>query len=135
MCVREYTQEELESCGTANCGCTHHAEEGIPCKHDLERLRAQKRAEAPTFKIGDKVRFTESYCRTFQGSDRSAVHEVVDIEDVPVDTVYPSEYANFGDEEAEYYATHTHQELAGHHQYVELDSREGKLSGAWLEKV
>ena len=31
-----YTEAIRECVGKANCGCVHHAEEGIPCEHDLE---------------------------------------------------------------------------------------------------
>ena len=31
--------------GKANCGCVHHAEEGIPCEHDI--ALAKERGELP----------------------------------------------------------------------------------------
>lgn len=30
----------------ANCGCTYHAEEGIPCEHDLRKLVFDSMANA-----------------------------------------------------------------------------------------
>jgi len=36
--------------GSANCGCHYHAEDGIPCKHDLALLHAEKK-QVPTDQI------------------------------------------------------------------------------------
>lgn len=33
--LAHYLEAIRESVGKANCGCVHHAEEGIPCEHDL----------------------------------------------------------------------------------------------------
>ena len=29
------TEQEMATAGKANCGCVFHAEDGIPCRHDL----------------------------------------------------------------------------------------------------
>jgi hypothetical protein len=38
-------------CGIANCGCVHHAEQGIPCEHDFA-LAQRREDEAHKWAIG-----------------------------------------------------------------------------------
>lgn len=34
--LAHYTEAIRDCVGKANCGCVYHAEDGIPCEHDLE---------------------------------------------------------------------------------------------------
>lgn len=48
--LRDAIQVPEEFIGKAQCGCVHHAEEGIACPHDVELFK-QVQASNP----GDKV--------------------------------------------------------------------------------
>lgn len=41
--TRQFTAAELAVAGKACCGCVYHAEQGIPCKHDLAKLASARR--------------------------------------------------------------------------------------------
>ncbi len=37
MADKTHVPTDAELSAQANCGCVHHAEDGIPCPHDLAR--------------------------------------------------------------------------------------------------
>mgnify|MGYP003394444004 CR=1 FL=1 len=58
-----YTKEQLAVAGKANCGCVYHAEEGIPCPHDLALLEqpvpeppAESEAPQEPFTLDELIR-------------------------------------------------------------------------------
>lgn len=51
-----WTERELEAAGKASCGCVRHAEDGIPCVHDLLLLPEVRKSVCHDPRVTDMIR-------------------------------------------------------------------------------